>query len=585
MRGTRYQITLIALSLLTMALFSYFFYVELFPEYRIYQNDYIALEQFRSSYSGQPPPPFKTGIKQIVIPRNDGGPVEIDRCTSCHVALKLDHFSPSRLAYDINGHLIVDATGTPQQEPNPDYIWTKLDNAIETLRSTGDDAQADAYTALKTATVGEHNYDVTKALRMHPLIGNETRPFEFHPIDEYGCTSCHSGNGRGLTTIRAHGPIFDEDYHHAFMGPVPQFLEEDSHAPDFARAYNHKPDHALLFQTTPLLVGGVIEAKCMQCHDNSNTLFHALTSSTVSAAEIRQEQAQTVIDGYQAAVAALAALFSLSEEVATEGQKETIARLDAQTADLTLSEEVRRQAAAQATFLRKKGDTIDSEIEQLIGSNSKTLAAKLKSLSLNEKRARINAYVTAHRTHGQGQLFALANAIEMENQIVDQLEALKSRATSGGSLVDLGSQIDLLTHTYQRGEELFLSQACYACHRITGLSRGGVGPELTYEGNSYPWFVKESIAWPQADLPTSTMPNYHLDHEELEALTTFLLAQTGQRRVDSDSGYKKAVLEWEGGKKRSWEQPVPPAEIHHLEYGMAVFATEGCAACHRLKGF
>ena len=54
------------------------------------------------------------------------------------------------------------------------------------------------YEALKTAHVGEYVYDVTKVLAMHPLMGNETYPFEIHPVEEYGCTSCHSGNGRGL---------------------------------------------------------------------------------------------------------------------------------------------------------------------------------------------------------------------------------------------------------------------------------------------------------------------------------------------------------------------------------------------------
>ena len=44
------------------------------------------------------------------------------------------------------------------------------------------------------------------------------------------------------------------------------------------------------------------------------------------------------------------------------------------------------------------------------------------------------------------------------------------------------TDVDRLTETYQRGKELYIEQACYACHRISGFSRGGVGPELTYIG-------------------------------------------------------------------------------------------------------
>lgn len=62
MRGTAYQIWLIILGVVITAMFSAFLYKELFPEYKTYQKDYIALEEFRSSYTGSPPHPlFKRG--------------------------------------------------------------------------------------------------------------------------------------------------------------------------------------------------------------------------------------------------------------------------------------------------------------------------------------------------------------------------------------------------------------------------------------------------------------------------------------------------------------------------------------------
>jgi len=111
-----------------------------------------------------------------------------------------------------------------------------------------------------------------------------------------------------------------------------------------------------------------------------------------------------------------------------------------------------------------------------------------------------------------------------------------------------------------------------------------VGPELTEEGKSYPWFIKESIIWPQADLPTSTMPNYHLDHEELQDLMTFLLGQKGGSQAISVIERKKQLQEWEAGKA-PFERAISPRQIVDLRYGMQVFAEQGCAACHRLQGF
>lgn len=440
-RGDTYQISLIALGVTATILAGSFVYREAFPEYKIYQTDYVALEEFRSTYTGEPPPDFSIGIKQIVLLREDKGPPVIDRCTSCHVALQFEHFSPTKIVFGADGRPLKDDKGFPVTSPNEDYVWTRLDQKIAQLKSNGELKEAEKYEALKVAHVGDHVYDVTKALQMHPLMGKETRPFEFHPIDEYGCVSCHNGNGRALTTEKAHGPVYDGQYEAEEMGYVPSFLEKDpEHDPPFSKVFNHKPGHELLFQTNPLFVGALIQAKCMQCHQSS------------------------------------------------------------------------------------------------VGV------------------------------------------------IMGTVEIDKSRATPP-HITPQFNAVDLLTQNFHRGQSLFISQACYACHRIAGLARGGIGPELTHEGLAYPWFVKESIVWPQADLKTSTMPNYKMDHRELEDLLTFILAQTGENKAVSPIEYRSAIQAWESGKKLPWEKSLPPNEIFDLDRAMTIFATEGCAACHRLRGF
>ena len=93
----------------------------------------MALEQFRSSYTHEPPPAFTEGVKQIVIEREDRGPPTIDRCTSCHVALQIPYFSPTKIAHDINGQIMRDEQGIPVKVPNDDYVWKKLDEQIAAL--------------------------------------------------------------------------------------------------------------------------------------------------------------------------------------------------------------------------------------------------------------------------------------------------------------------------------------------------------------------------------------------------------------------------------------------------------------------
>ncbi|MFV0340779.1 MAG: cytochrome c, partial [Parachlamydiaceae bacterium] len=373
------------------------------------------------------------GVKQIVLEREDKGPVTIDRCTTCHVALQIEAYSKTRIAKDTNGKVQYDQNGYPIQEENPDYIFKHLDEAI--AKETNQ-RKATELKAMKSVQFGEAEYDLDKVLVMHPLIGKETRPFEYHPIDEWGCTVCHGGNGHAIVTDKAHGPYLDGSYEAEEEGFIPQFLESNPETdPRFSKIFNSKPGHKLLFQTKPLYVGALIQAKCVQCHKNSSDPLFGLEKSSSSIVDRNQDE------------------------------------------------------------------------------------------------------------------------------------------------------IDRLTKDYLQGQNLFLSQGCYACHRISGISRGGVGPELTKSGDGYPWFVKQSIVWPQADLKTSTMPNFRLDHVELEPLVAYLLGQTSRNQTMSDVAYKTSVKAWEAGIKLPWEKPVPEKEIVDLNYGLTVFATEGCASCHRLKGF
>lgn len=438
MKGHVSQIVLIVLGGVVSVLLGVFYYRELFPEYKIYQERYVALEEFRSSYTHEPAPPFEYGVKQIVIEREDRGPPVVDRCISCHVALEVPAFSPTRLVKDVAGHVVRDSFGRAAEEPNPEYVWARLDQTIAELRdpeilkrlspqeqqSRLQLAEQDA--SLQWVQVGEHHYDVKKVLVMHPLIGNETRPFELHPLPEYGCVSCHQGNGQGLTTDRAHGPVWDGQYEKEYLGPQPTFLDQDpSHDPPFSRVFNGKPGERLLFQTTPLFPGALMEAKCVQCHEASH-------------------------------------------------------------------------------------------------------------LSLEDQRREKKRSLVPH---------------------------------------------------YLAGEQLYVINGCYACHRIAGLFRGGVGPDLTAVGKGYPWEIKQKIAWPQGNLPTSTMPNLRLDHAPLEKLMTFLLAQTGRFYAVGRTQRAAALKAWEQGEKVMLERPVPAERIDDLSFGMQVFATEGCASCHRLEGY
>ncbi len=620
MRADTYQILLIASGITVTALFGAFFYRELFPEYKIYQEDYLALEEFRSTYTHQPPPTFKAGIKQIVIEREDKGPAVVDRCISCHVALQIPYFSPTKIAHDLNGNIIRDADGHPVQIANDDYIWQKLDEKIAELRDekvigqlkqegkTGEInqrlKQADAYAALKTAQVGHQVYDVTKVLAMHPLMGNETRPFEYHPIEEYGCVSCHNGNGRGLVTDKAHGPVFDEQYEVEYRGPTPKFTETDlENDPRFARIFNDKPGHQLLFQTDPIFVGALLQAKCMQCHQTSDMQLTGAATSTSELAERRQKRLDTLLTAYEKEKQAVLDLLKLRQLIEEKGYASTLKQLQDLQVDYSLPALELEHLSSQIAYLQKavQGKTdaqmnktqvlakLNQDLVTFIGSDALVQALEEAYRTAAEKG--LNEFLKQHQQDPQakGTLFAKGEKLDLSQDLMrhalETEQSFETVAKDQKTLTALATDVDELTRNFQRGKQLYLSQACYACHRISGFARGGIGPELTRIGDSYPWYIKESLVWPQADLRNSTMPNMRLDHQELEDLMTFLLAQKGSNRAVAKTAYQALLQSWEAGRKLPWEKPIPPAQMYDLNYAMTVFATEGCASCHRLQGF
>lgn len=618
MRSDRYQLALITLGIAATVFFAYFLHRELFPEYRIFQDDYIALEEFRSSYTGEPAPVFKTGVKQIVFEREDKGPAKIDRCISCHVAMQLPHFSPTRIEHDINGNIVRKDDGTPELVPNEDYVWAKLNQKIaglkdakvneqllsqnESSKVSAREKEAAKLESLTTKEIDGHVIDMTKVLAMHPLIGKETRPFEFHPLEEYGCTSCHSGNGRGLTIEKAHGPVFDGTYEAEYMGPKPEFTERDrANDPRFASVFNDKPGDALLFQTTPILVGNLIESSCVQCHRHSSVAISGLADTAASLASNKKKKTDAIKQGFIDEEQALASLLKIKMLVSAKGLKGTEEQLKKEADDPTTLLIDRSRSSEQLAYLKGQNGrpkeqkdlliSLDAQMISMLGS-----AVLLAQLEKDSEKASptvslIDKFLQSKQNtpEATGSLFAKMKIINLESELLSHIEnaqnSLSNSVADENIVAGMASDIDWLTKDFAHGKELFFSQACYACHRIAGTARGGVGPELTNAGETYPWFLKESIVWPQADLRTSTMPNFMLDHVEVEDLMTYLLGQKGPTKAISQIEYKQAIQEWEAGRKTELEKPVPPSKVHDLRFGMTVFATQGCAACHRLEGY
>ncbi len=83
-----------------------------------------------------------------------------------------------------------------------------------------------------------------------------------------------------------------------------------------------------------------------------------------------------------------------------------------------------------------------------------------------------------------------------------------------------------------QGKQAFVTGACVACHTITGVAAGQVGPNLDHVGSRHslaggmlplnPENLKKWLSNPPAVKPGSTMPNLNLNEEQLRALVAYL---------------------------------------------------------------
>lgn len=170
-----------------------------------------------------------------------------------------------------------------------------------------------------------------------------------------------------------------------------------------------------------------------------------------------------------------------------------------------------------------------------------------------------------------------------------------------------------------RGEQLFRAQACYGCHKIDGYSKGNIGPELTYEGRKATIASVEHQLWdPRYKTGSCAMPYFFAlrerntddpvhqsevvdkrvkgirpaevseeiaetlhkhgyvpnadRQEDVDALVTFVVSQTGQNFAASQSSRFATVS--------AYNQTGPADVPVTAAAGKRLFEQSGCYACH-----
>jgi mono/diheme cytochrome c family protein len=133
------------------------------------------------------------------------------------------------------------------------------------------------------------------------------------------------------------------------------------------------------------------------------------------------------------------------------------------------------------------------------------------------------------------------------------------------------------TPLLSEGRKLFMTKACYGCHKNDGVSSGKLGVDLSFVGTKWPIeYIMTKIEKPRVSIPESIMPAITMTKEERKALTVYLKSLTGENLVIGPVTNYVALEKWTAEK---------PVEVPvNIASGENVFKGRACNACHIING-
>ena len=163
---------------------------------------------------------------------------------------------------------------------------------------------------------------------------------------------------------------------------------------------------------------------------------------------------------------------------------------------------------------------------------------------------------------------------------------ITARLTDSDLLTNVPKLESVKPEEVQLGRRLFLEKGCAGCHALRGVTaQKDFGPDLSGLGaknisqlefgeskisRALVAYIQAKVTEPVSVNPAARMPQYHLKPADLDALTTALLAMTGN---PSASGMERLVVS--RGK----------AAFHPAGAFGELYERYKCYVCHRFNGF
>lgn len=410
------------------------------------------------------------------------------------------------------------------------------------------------------------------------LVGAEPpftpHPGVYHDIDEYGCTICHNGQGLATTAEAAHDgqPYWEE----------------------------------------PILPREFIESSCGQCHKEeavpeAPTLTHGrqlLKEYNCAGCHVIGDVPRVYaprLDGIGDKTTWSWLFRWLKEPRAFRPEtKMPDFKLSDKEAELLADFLISFKTYPQNTELEPLPPELQEEYPpddwvdlgktrfrearciscHLVDGKGGPLAPDLVKVASKAKPAWLYSYLLDPKAFQPG--------VEMPQYGFSREEAQAVAAYMKSEFVDWDAPPDTMDHIpdpnfYEKGLRLFNQYNCGGCHELTELGKvENMGPDLTDIGDRHlyqlefgnldiphtlPSYIYNKLKNPRQFLETARMPVYDFNEEELQAITTALLART-EKKIP-----QKYLVP---SKPRSGYSP-------QGEFGRIV-AKYACFSCHVING-
>ncbi|MDE0485018.1 MAG: c-type cytochrome [Candidatus Poribacteria bacterium] len=460
-----------------------------------------------------------------------------DRCATCH-------FAVDKSGYETSAQETFEVEGDGENLVEHQLRHPKVKPGSETIVIDGFDAEADEYELSENGVLTFTDPDVFGEVEISYETGYDavlqTHPHRDvllakHPLEKFGCTPCHGGQGHGLTAKSAHALTHAEYWLTPVLGME---KVKDEKGKDTERTSEEKK--------------GYMESNCRRCHDGVMKLDFGLNPETNAP----QDYAPNLTKG-----------LAIFEDLGCHGchAVEGYSALD--------------KIQKVGPSLKKVGSKIDiAWLENWIKKPEAYLpnttmpnffpAEGMSQLVYFKNGGQRNGVVTETDT---GYVIKADDGTEYPYAKDDVLRVVDEVKSIAAYLADMKDQdLDESQGTYSKsesaiksGEETVKTVGCLTCHKVGELG-SDFAPALDSVGSKVTsTYLRQWIENPRAYDPDTAMPSLRLSNRELDNVVAYLM---------------------------NLQKPTPTAVSASIgevdvDEGEKLVRTYGCFGCHEISGF